>query len=359
MATSWTTAERTQFEARVREASGDPGPITWVALDPGDRLESVLRRRGGVDLLLGISASALNRIGPPRGTNPTASGDGTNPKGRFDGTKPKATGDGTNPKGRFDGTNPIDGESLRVLRRPGDSGRGSGGEADPRDDPKRLALLKARLGRDGWAEGYAGLVQDSARAGPGDRAEPPAQVEVAARVVGGPNPGRASRFLERLEAAGLAGPIPPGVVAKAEADGLLADLLGAALVDALDELREADASLFRFGHPARATAAFGERPPWPPASVTRLRAGPEGEALVSALLGQVAPEAEARAWLAASWSGPKRPVDAALLDELAGAVDGRLGREPRFRAWLRGEWAAWDRQLFRRVARLAGGYNPP
>ena len=189
--------------------------------------------------------------------------------------------------------------------------------------------------------------------------EPQETLEVAAQVVGGPNPGRASRFLEGLEAAGLAGPMPAGSLAEAEADGLLADLLGAVLVDALDELREADAALRRFGQPARATAALGESPPWPPASVAGLRAGPEGEALVSALLGQVAPEPEARAWLAASWLGPKRQVDAALLDELAGAVDGRLAREPRFRAWLRGEWAAWDRQLFRRVARLAGGYNPP
>ena len=46
------------------------------------------------------------------------------------------------------------------------------------------------------------------------------------------------------------------------------------------------------------------------------------------------------------------------LAELAGAADGRLAREPRFRAWLRGEWTAWTRQLYRRVARLAGGYVP-
>ena len=42
----------------------------------------------------------------------------------------------------------------------------------------------------------------------------------------------------------------------------------------------------------------------------------------------------------------------------AGAAEGRLAREPRFRAWLRGEWTAWTRQLYRRVARLAGGYVP-
>jgi hypothetical protein len=47
-----------------------------------------------------------------------------------------------------------------------------------------------------------------------------------------------------------------------------------------------------------------------------------------------------------------------LMAEMAAAVDGRLAREPRFRAWLRSEWTAWHRQLYRRVARVAGGYVP-
>ncbi len=46
-----------------------------------------------------------------------------------------------------------------------------------------------------------------------------------------------------------------------------------------------------------------------------------------------------------------------MLRELAQAEGGRLVREPRFRAWLRGEWTAWTQQLYRRVARLAGGYR--
>ena len=121
---------------------------------------------------------------------------------------------------------------------------------------------------------------------------------------------------------------------------------------------DAGAALARHGHPPAAEGAIGERPPWPPASVTGLSTRPKGPALVDLLAEQIAPEPEARAWLRASWSGPTRAIDGALLAEIAGAAGGRLAREPRFRAWLRAEWTAWSRQLYRRVARVAGGYVP-
>ena len=65
-----------------------------------------------------------------------------------------------------------------------------------------------------------------------------------------------------------------------------------------------------------------------------------------------------RSWLLESWEQPSRPIDGALLGELAHAVGGRLAREPRFRAWLQAEWTAWARQRYRRVARVAGGWVP-
>jgi hypothetical protein len=92
--------------------------------------------------------------------------------------------------------------------------------------------------------------------------------------------------------------------------------------------------------------------------VEKLRERPNGEALVETLLEQVAPDPIARDWLRESWSRPKRSIDGEWLREIVEAADGRLVNDPRFRAWLRGEWTAWNRQLYRRVARLARGYVP-
>ncbi|MBY0396343.1 MAG: hypothetical protein K2X91_07720, partial [Thermoleophilia bacterium] len=137
-----------------------------------------------------------------------------------------------------------------------------------------------------------------------------------------------------------------------------ADLLGATLVDAADELREARAALAHAGDgdAGRAARWMTQPPPWPPASVAKIL-GRESDAmpLLETLAAQVAPEADARGWLLRSWLAPSRPIDGAFLGELAGAVGGRLAREPRFRSWLRGEWAAWARQRYRRVARTAAG----
>jgi hypothetical protein len=191
-----------------------------------------------------------------------------------------------------------------------------------------------------------------------DRIENDHPLEAVSLPAGGRSPDRARRFLAILESRGLVEPPPADPAIEAIVDDLIADLLGAALVDAREELRVADVALRRFGHPARAEAALGERPPWPPASVAKLQASPNGGPLLETLLDQVAPDPEARAWLLESWSRPRRAVDGGLLVELAGAAEGRLAREPRFRAWLRGECTAWTRQLYRRVARLAGGYVP-
>ena len=144
-----------------------------------------------------------------------------------------------------------------------------------------------------------------------------------------------------------------------EVSDLLADLLGATLVDAQEELLIAGSNVARAGGPASAQAQawLTESPPWPPASVEKLqtRGGDIALAMVQDLAGQIAPDPEPRFWLVQSWLRPARPIDHSMLTELARAAGGRLVREPRFRAWLRGEWTAWARQRYRRVARLAAG----
>jgi hypothetical protein len=140
---------------------------------------------------------------------------------------------------------------------------------------------------------------------------------------------------------------------------LLADLLGATLVDSQEELLTAWAALDRggAGKPPQAAAWLTEPPPWPPASVEKLqnRGGDRALAMVHDLAGQIAPDPEIRFWLVQSWLRPHRQIEESVLNELAHSVGGRLVREPRFRAWLREEWTAWARQRYRRVARLAAG----
>lgn len=326
VATTWPSTERTQIEVAVRESSGDRRPIIWVVLGPGESLESVVDRRGGVDVLLGGPALAYDRL--LRG-------------------------------GRIARPNSLGPVLWRAIRPPNaEPWPASHPPGDPRVDPDSLALAKSRLLAEGWPKGYEGLVRAAAQGGLVMGSVPLARSECVALVRGTPKLSRGLEFVQTLEARGFVESPPSSPIGEVRTDDLLADLLGSALVDALDELREAAAALDRFGHPARAEAAMGERPPWPPASVTKLLADPSGEVMIETLLEQVAPDLESRAWLVESWSKPKRQIDGALLAEVAGGADGRLALEPRFRAWLRGEWTAWTRQLYRRVARLAGGYNP-
>ncbi len=143
-----------------------------------------------------------------------------------------------------------------------------------------------------------------------------------------------------------------------EVDSLLADLLGAALVDAQDELWTAWITLKQADQPPRAALIVVDAgSPWPPASIEKLE-GDNAEVLVQTLIEQLAPDAELRAWLSRSWLGAKRLVDGSLLEEIAQAADGRLVREPRFRARLRAEWTAWARQRYRRVTRTVTGLKP-
>jgi hypothetical protein len=138
---------------------------------------------------------------------------------------------------------------------------------------------------------------------------------------------------------------------------LLADLLGATMVDAQDELLAAWKTMDQEGVKAASSARswITEAPAWPPASVERMqnRGGENALTMVEDLAGQIAPDPELRLVLLQSWLRPRRLIDKSVLKELAGAAGGQLVREPRFRTWLRAEWTAWARQRYRRVARLA------
>jgi hypothetical protein len=167
---------------------------------------------------------------------------------------------------------------------------------------------------------------------------------------------RAATFLEFLARTGRAGSVPKHANdAPSDDPDLLADLLGATLVDAQDELWAAWSALERAGSPPNPLRWMTEPPPWPPASIAKIqdRQGEEAMAMMDALAGQLATDPVVRAWLVRSWLSPPRPIDLRVLEELTRAVEGRLIRESRFREWLRAEWTAWARQRYRRVARSA------
>jgi hypothetical protein len=256
-----------------------------------------------------------------------------------------------------------------------------------------LAWANGELAASSWAEGYARLVRGAGysqrigrQAGAGlaavERGEasttPTARINMAAQlarfnfipapkpsewmegaaIVVGQDHQRHSRlFFEFLDATGRAERPPATMRSDDMTDTLLADLLGATLVDAQDELWTAWDTMARAGEPPRALMWLTQAPPWPPASIEKLEKD-HSEALIQTLVEQVAPDPDLRAWLLRSWLGPKRLVDESLLEEIGRAADGRLAREPRFRAWLRAEWTAWARQRYRRVTRTVKGLRP-
>ncbi|MGC8639854.1 MAG: hypothetical protein ACP5XB_08275 [Isosphaeraceae bacterium] len=260
---------------------------------------------------------------------------------------------------------------------------------DPRVSPLTLAWAAGVLESGAWQDGYAALVRDfghslhrpgwlaggalasrlrepgwslvASRAPGTPRDVPPdsrsiVYEEGAAIVRGARHEAAARRFLQYLASRSRIGGRSSGRSIDPDATDLLADLLGATLVDAQDELRATWKILDRSDSSVKAQALLwlNEPPPWPPASVEKLQnqGGDRAIALVHELAGQVAPDPALRFWLIQNWLKPRRLLDRALFSELSRAEDGRLVREPRFRAWLRGEWTAWARQRYRRVARL-------
>ncbi len=366
IASAWPKSERSAIEADFRRwAEANPGAtrgsihIHWIPLARGDDLARIAQHRAGIDVVLGGPASAYAQMARA---------------------------------GVLAAIEPTERLPWRVVRRSpiglatAASSRGRGSTFDdPRHDPLALAWAKGELGSGGWAEGYARLVQDAGNprrigrlAGSalaalerGEAISTPAigsgkearagWVEGVAILRRGTHRDRAETFLNFLASRGQAAPPPDEVRENPEADTLLADLLGATLVDAQDELWDAWDALDRAGRPARAERWMTEAPPWPPASVEIILRMDPASALPETLASQLAPDADVRAWLLQSWLRPTRLIDGAWLELLAEGAGGRLVREPRFRAWLRAEWRAWARQRYRRVARLAesgGGFGP-
>lgn len=324
IATPWTAAERAGLDDAIRRTGA--GPVRWVLLAPGDDLSAVARRRNPPDLIVGGAASDY-QAKTRRGV--VARGGGDEPAWRL--VRRSPTGNAADRAADSD---------AQIL-----------GFNDPRRDPRTLAWAKAELTPVAWADGYARLV---GAAGGGTTAAASVDgwegAEGAAVVTGCRHP-EAARALLRVLAVPSENNVPE---ANPTADALLADLLGATLIDARDELRAAGRALEGAGRPPRAAAWMAQPPPWPPASVARIL-GRDRNAmpLLETLAREIAPEADVRAWLVRSWLAPGRSVDGRLLAELAAAERGRLAREPRFRAWLRAEWTAWARQRYRRVARLS------
>jgi hypothetical protein len=255
---------------------------------------------------------------------------------------------------------------------------------DPRVDPISRAWVASLLESAHFREGYALLVrsagtarrigrQSGAARGAVERGEAasspwliqsdlaaaPRLVEGAAIVAGTGKESLAREFLRFLAETFPGRPSVDAHLASTPAEGepemLLADLIGATLVDAQDELWAAWSALDRVHDPGPARKWMTEPPPWPPASIARLLARHDSDAasLLGALSLEIAPEPAVRAELMRSWLAPARVIDRAVLAEIADLADGRLASEPRFRAWLCAEWTTWARQRFRRVARLA------
>jgi hypothetical protein len=368
IATAWPASERAAIEAGFQRwlASKNerkPVRIGWVVLAPSDDPARVARRRWPADLILGGPASTFRRMEREARLVPA------DREGR--------------PAWLVARRAPI------VLARNAKAAQGGKDPSrtgltfdDPRHDEVSLAWARGVLRAGDWAEGYARLVRsagaprrvgrvpgsalaavergevvmapailppDSARSASLDLEyladeNAPEWVEGVAVVRGGPHPDRAQEFLRFLVPSSQGQPEPPE---PPEEDALLADLLGATLVDAQDELRAAWAMITASGDPSGRVRWMAEPPPWPPASVAvLLDRGEDGMALLDTLAAEIAPEADTRSWLLRSWLRTSRPIDGAFLAELATAADGRLAREPRFRAWLRAEWTAWARQRY-------------
>lgn len=374
VATTWPAADRARiaeaFNAWLREHPDAPGPrplrIRWLMLTPGDDMGGLADRRNPPDVILGGPARTYERLARSQRLAPLP----------IEGSPPWALS-----RKAMIGTV----STSREARATHERDSSTVAFDDPRKDPISLAWADVQLGRESFVAHYARLVRDAGnprrigrQAGAASAAAERGETERAVGVtavehrLGSPIPwsegvaipagGRhrvlATAFLQFLAETGNASPVPVGLRPASSDDlDLLADLLGATLVDAQDELWAAWDALEAKGSPESQLRWMTEPPPWPPASIARIldRQGEQAMAMVESLAGQLTTDAEARAWLISTWLSPTRPIDRQVLGEITHAAGGRLFREPRFREWLRAEWTAWARQRYRRVLRSLTG----
>ncbi len=320
----------TYLDRPTREslASGFPSArIQWIVLGPDDPIGPVLDPTARVDVLLGGPMEEFQHLAP------------VGPFLNLQGDSHLAL-------------------QIDVADRSATWLEGKSRGLDPRSSAHVLRSWTGLIDK-GTSSGWYRRVLDYARSGKSDLPRPielGIYREGVAVLKGAANPDGAADFLKFLRTSGRAERAPEAENTRTGADDLLADLIGAAVVDARAELDAADRILALAGHPNLPEARLVEAPPWPPASVSKILArSDDGAALLDVLAEQLVPDPKPRAWLLRSWLEPIRPIDRNLLAGVANAEGGVLIREPRFRAWLRAEWSTWARQRYRRVARLASG----
>jgi hypothetical protein len=383
VATNWNARDCRDLETRFMrwssapaEAFDQPTKIRWVRLAPGDDPALVADRLRSVDIVLGGLGSSYERL--------AAQGKLAGPEVTSDRVwiiaRRERVGAALNPE-RSTANVAALADALN-----GDPGAGINGRwaiGDPRSDPTMRSLAEALL-RDNWARGYGNLIRlaaQSRRISAGgvsslaavEQGRASQAVAVAVDLRGTPwSFQQAPRTIDRVQGAGMlkdsahpersaaflrfvAGQTPqlPPVFSKSSppADDLRDELLGAALVESQDELWAAWIALERAGWPAKRVDDLLKSPPWPPASIEKMKAKESSTVLLDTLAEQIASDPYDRGWLLELWDRPNGRVDGAFLEELATANGGRLGTNPRLRTWLRGEWIAWTRQNGRRVAR--------
>jgi hypothetical protein len=393
VATSWPPVDRLRLESEFPIWSGTsrfdrghgPVRIEWLILDPGEDLVRVVQRRSPPDVLLGGPASSFvrlarrNRLSPlPLKDSPLWSIARQATIGLMDARSHSTHTD--QPRGDRTSADPAAATPNHIAARDITFD-------DPRSDPISLAWASSQLEDGPFHHGYSRLVHAAAhprrighntgaalaavQRGEAGRApivtpDAPSRpiasapqssrwIEGVAIPLGARQPELAKSFVQFLTESQGVKSVPGGPEIDPDTDALLADLLGATLVDAQDELWAAWAVLDRVGYPEMPLRWMTEPPPWPPASVARIlrRGGESGMPLIETLARELSSDPAVRAWLVRSWLSPPRIADKSLLADLVHAVEGRLCSEPRFRAWLRAEWTAWARQRYRRAARVA------
>ena len=251
---------RSPLHVRLRTAGAGAGRRDHLArgrdAPPGRRLRQEARRPG------------RDHLGPPgegrrAGGGRRPSGPGGRDPRRPALVVPEARRRGEAGRGRWWGIR------WRIALR---SDRRSSYPGDPRSSPLALARVKAGFAASSWHAEYASFAYPTLRLSHGHAGG--GLEEGTAVVRGARNPEAAWAFMGLFDDPEPAPSRdePPG------SDQLLADLLGAAFVDAREEQVAAMRAVERAGLPLRWLDWMTQAPPWPPASITRMIERPRGPA---------------------------------------------------------------------------------
>jgi hypothetical protein len=338
IATTWPAEARVKLEAGFQAWCDKSGvavankafPIAWLTLEPAHDPSRLPARKRPPDVLLGLTVPSLERLEKSGRLEPLAN----------DGTR-----------------------GWLVLKRTENAPVETGFD-DPRRDPAILDRALEWLDDSHFASGYERLIRFAATGKIGaiptsapDRGRPEEASVEGVAVLRSPRSRELAlaflKFLEEIQQAAHS-PLAPRPADGRAYESLVADLVGATLVDAHDELTAAWVDLEKAGFPETPFRYMIEPPPWPPASISKIldRQGDTAMTMLDTLAKEVAPDPATDAWLVRSWIAPPRLINRDMLMELVNARDGMLLEEPRFRSWLRAEWTAWARQRYRRVRKL-------